>query len=228
MEKRNISVDISEAYRYMGGIGAPDGSMRSELRGAADLFEKSAISRAVVKLCEIERGDFLSLKGTCLKLRGKSIEALLNDCPLCVIFCATVGNDIEALIRKWQIKDISFTAMLDACASSAVENLCDGIEAELKSKYEAQGYYLTDRFSPGYGDLPISVQYDFCAALDTSRKIGVSVSDSGIMIPRKSVTAIIGLSKEPQKHFGADCRGCELKDSCKFRENGVTCYGQII
>jgi len=228
MEKRNISVDISEAYRYMGGIGAPDGSMRSELIGAAELIEKSALPRAVIKLCEIERDDFLSLKGTCLNLPGTSIEALLRDCPLCVIFCATVGNDIEALIRKWQIKDISFAAMLDSCASSAVEKLCDGIEAEVKGEYEAQGYCLTNRFSPGYGDLPICVQRDFCAALDTSRKIGVSVSDSGIMIPRKSVTAIIGLSKKPQKHFGTDCRDCELKGSCKFRENGVTCYGEII
>ena len=121
MEKRNISVDISEAYRYMGGIGAPDGSMRSELRGAADLFEKSAISRAVVKLCEIERGDFLSLKGTCLKLRGKSIEALLNDCPLCVIFCATVGNDIEACfdaiwtgITRWYISVALFLKLPSA------------------------------------------------------------------------------------------------------------------
>lgn len=228
MEKRNIKVDIFEAYRYMGGSGTPEGSVEDELRSAAELIEKRAFPRAVVRLCEIDRDNSLALKGTCLKLSGKAIEALLHDCPLCVIFCATVGNDIEVLIRKRQLTDLSFTAMLDACASSAIECLCDSLEAELKDEYGARGFFLTDRFSPGYGDLPISVQHDFCAALDTSRKIGVSVSDSGIMIPRKSVTAIIGLSKNPQKHFTVGCGDCDLIDTCKFRGNGVTCYGQII
>ena len=131
-------------------------------------------------------------------------------------------------MRKWQLKDIAFASMLDGCASSAVESLCNSVENKLTAEYSAQGYFVTDRFSPGYGDLPLSIQPDFCAALDTTRKIGVSVSESGIMIPRKSVTALIGFSRNPQKHFDTGCINCTMKATCKFRENGVTCYGQAI
>ena len=228
MEKLNVHVDIHEAYRYMGCRGALDANLERELQNAAELIETHARPRVIDKICGIDRSDGIALIDTCLKLEGKSIAALLHDCELCAIFCATIGSDVEALIRKWQLKDLAFASMLDACASSAVESLCDIIEAEMTEEYRSQNLFLTDRFSPGYGDLPLSIQHDFCAALDTSRKIGVSVTESGIMIPRKTVTAIIGISKNPQKHFITGCQDCGLTERCKFKGTGVTCYGQDI
>ncbi len=228
MEKYSILVDIHEAYRYMGGVGKPEKELETELKKAAELIEKAAAPRVVEKICTIDKEGGLALPEVGLKLEGKAIAALLHDSDSCILFCATVGNELEALIRKWQLKNLAFTSMLDACASSAIESLCDGVQARLTRFYAAQGLYLTDRFSPGYGDLPIEIQPALCSALDTARKIGVSVSKSGIMIPRKSVTAIIGISKAPQKHFETGCSDCVLTDICKFKRNGVTCYGQII
>lgn len=228
MEKYSIQVNIHEAYRYMGCLGIADLSIENELKNAAALIEETAVPRIITKICDIDKTNGVFLKGSGLQLSGKNITALLHDCEQCAIFCATIGNGFEALIRKWQLKDLAFASMLDACASSAVESLCDSVEASLEQDFGTQGFHLTDRFSPGYGDLPLSIQPDFCAALDTTRKIGVSVSDSGIMIPRKTVTAIIGFSKSPQKHLQTGCNGCTLSAACKFRENGVTCYGQAI
>ena len=56
--------------------------------------------------------------------------------------------------------------------------------------------YLRPRFSPGYGDLPLALQADVFWALDCTSKIGVSLSESLIMSPQKSVTAIIGISEK--------------------------------
>ena len=228
METRKIEVDISEAYRYLGGKGTQEASIADELKKAARLVEENAHPLFIEKRCELERNGEILLKGTSLRLEGKSISALLHDCESCILFCATVGNDLDALIRKWQLKDMSFAAMLDACASSAVESLCNSVEAQLREEYGAEGLYLTDRFSPGYGDFPLDIQPELCAVLDTARKIGVVVSESLLMTPRKSVTAIIGLSKNPQRHFENGCRDCLLINSCKFRETGVTCYGRAI
>ncbi len=228
MEKLNIYADISEAYRYMGGVGDPELSIKTELQRAAASIEEAASPRFVVKLCDIDRSSGVCIKGTSLCLEGKSITALLHDCDQCAIFCATIGSEVDALVRKWQVTDTTFTAMLDACASSAVESLCDSLEAELKKEYRAQGLYLTDRFSPGYGDLPLAIQPSFCAVLDTARKIGVVVGENCMMTPRKSVTAVIGLSKNPQRHYDIGCRDCEYIKSCKYRENGVTCYGRAL
>ncbi|PKM72169.1 MAG: methionine synthase [Firmicutes bacterium HGW-Firmicutes-16] len=228
MEKLNIHADISEAYRYMGGVGAPESSIKNELQRAATAIEEAVSPRFVVKLCDIGRSSGVFLKGTNLCLEGRSIAALLHDCDQCIILCATIGNEVDALVRKCQITDMSFAAMLDACASSAVESLCDALESELKVEYGAQGLFITDRFSPGYGDLPLAIQPSFCSVLDTARKIGVVVSENRLMTPLKSVTAIIGLSKNPQRHFDTGCRDCEFIKSCKYRENGVTCYGRAL
>ena len=228
MENYSVHVDIHEAYRYMGGLNEPDNELERELISSAALIEKAATPRVVEKICAINKTNRLELTELGLKLEGKAISALLHDSASCILFCATIGGGVEALIRKWQLKNLSFTAMLDACASSAIESLCDSVQARLTEFYSAQGFFLTDRFSPGYGDLPIEIQPALCSALDTARRIGVSVSKSGIMIPRKSVTAIIGISENPQKHFDTGCRDCVRANNCNFRENGVTCYGQII
>ena len=228
MEQIKIKVDISEAYRYMGCSGNISTDIEKDLILAANTIEEIAVSRYVMKICDIDRADGIALKGTNLRFEGKSVAALLHDCELCAILCATVGSDFDALIRKWQLKDIAFASMLDACASSAVESVCNGAEELIKNKYSAEGYYLTDRFSPGYGDLPLSTQTNFCLTLDTARKIGVTVGANLMMTPSKSVTALIGLSKNQQKHIANGCNGCKLIKSCKFRENGVTCYGQVI
>ena len=228
MEKHNVRVDISEAYRYMGGVGTPDSSVKTELLRAAAMIGEIVSPRFILKFCEIDRSSGVCIKGTSLCLKGKSIDALLHDCDQCLIFCATIGNEVDALIRKWQVMDTTFSAMLDVCASSAVESVCNILEAELKTEYGAKGLFLTDRFSPGYGDLPLGIQPAFCAVLDTARKIGVVVSENCMMTPMKSVTAIIGLSKNPQKHFDTGCRNCGLIKSCQYRENGVTCYGRAL
>jgi len=228
MEKLNIHADISEAYRYMGGRGVPELSIKPELQRAASAIEKTASPRSILKICVIEKNHGVTLIDTSLCLEGRSIAALLHDCDQCVIFCATIGSEVDALIRKWQVIDTTFAAMLDACASSAVESLCDSLQSEFKEEYGAQGLFITDRFSPGYGDLPLSIQPAFCTVLDTARKIGVVVGENCMMTPSKSVTAVIGLSKNPQRHFDTGCRNCEFIKSCKYRENGVTCYGRAI
>lgn len=228
MEKKAISISTSEAYRYLGGKGTPDEKTELELENAGKMVLNCASPRVIKRSFRIDDNSGLAVAGTPMLLEGKSIAALLNSCKDCVLFCTTIGNEIEALLRKWQIKNIAFAAMLDACASSAVESLCELVEREIYDEYKAQELYLTDRFSPGYGDFPLSVQREFCAVLDTPRKIGVCVNESGIMIPRKSVTAIIGISEHPQKHMNTGCADCRQSDGCKFRESGLTCYGQAV
>lgn len=224
-----LKINIAEALRYMGYNCACTDEALKEMVEAARLVYESAEPRVIVKelqICSVS-GE-VSFKSSALKLEGKSVCALLNSSDACVLFCATIGDEIEALLRRWQIKDMAAAAMLDACAGSAVEGLCDAAEKNLREEYAKRGLFLTDRFSPGYGDLPISVQKDFCAELDTARKIGVHVSADGIMIPRKSVTALMGISKDPQKSRKNGCENCRLINNCKFRESKVTCYGQAL
>lgn len=227
--KYEIEIDIAEAVRYMGYNCATGDAGLKEMLQIAKLVTEAARPRVIIKELQIEQiGERVSFKDSALTLSGKAASSLLHSSQSCVLFCATIGDEIEALLRRWQIKDMASAAMLDACASSAAEKLCDRAEKDLRAQYGERGLYLTDRFSPGYGDLPISVQKDFCNELDTARKIGVHVSADGIMIPRKSVTAFLGVSDMPQKSRDEGCTDCQLFNSCKFRESKVTCYGQTL
>ena len=71
--------------------------------------------------------------------------------------------------------------------------------------------------------MPIGMQKDFCAILDTARKIGLTVTDSNILVPRKSVTAVIGISDIPVKKRSSGCENCSMFKNCNYRKDGKHC-----
>ena len=108
-----------------------------------------------------------------------------------------------------------------ACGSALVEQGCDGAEKELAARFPGQ--YLTDRFSPGYGDLPLSLQGNICTALDAPRRLGLHVTESSLLNPVKSVTAVVGLSDQPQKARIRGCTYCQMRESCALHKGGNHC-----
>lgn len=170
----------------------------------------------------------LPADGACfsaLALVGKDIRELLEGCGEAVLMAITLGQEIDRLLARSSVMNMADAVIMDACASTAVENVADNFEADLRREVEAEGLFLTDRFSPGYGDLPLSSQKQFCAVLDTQRKIGLSVSPSMLMIPGKSVTAVLGIAKTPKPLRKRGCESCSLFRDCAFRRDGKNCRG---
>ena len=111
--------------------------------------------------------------------------------------------------------------LLNGCGSALVEQGCDAAEAELKARFP--DFYLTDRFSPGYGDLPLTLQPSICAALNAQRRLGVTVTPSLLLNPSKTVTAFIGLSDRPQQARIRGCAFCAMRETCTLRKGGKHC-----
>ncbi len=127
------------------------------------------------------------------------------------LLAATVGVGLDRLIRKYAQTSPAKAVMLQAIGTERVEALCDAVGALLAAEC---GCTAAERFSPGYGDLPLSVQREVLARLEAAKWIGVTLNDSLLMSPSKSVTAFVGVS---HKSGGADkCRRCEKTD-CAFR-----------
>ena len=84
------------------------------------------------------------------------------------------------------------------------------------------------RYSPGYGDLDIRVNKDILNLLNAHRKIGVTVTDTGIMIPRKSVVALIGITDKKIVQTKRTCENCTNRDNCKFRRKAEGCGNKTI
>ena len=125
------------------------------------------------------------------------------------------------MVRSAQARDMARAVILDACGSALVEKGCDEAERDIAVRFP--GLYLTDRFSPGYGDLPLSLQPGICAVLDAERRVGIHVTPSFLMNPSKSVTAVIGLSDKPQMARIRGCAWCAMRETCTLRKGGKTC-----
>lgn len=219
---RITAVNPWEALRYLGAAQNPvPAELLEQVRRCGDQIQAVARPKAVWRIFPLAG---IGLEGTNLTLTGSDIQRHLADCHQCVLMAATLGADVERLLMHTQVSDMAQALILDSCASAAVENLCDNLEADLRTQVEAEEHYLTDRFSPGYGDLPLALQSDFCALLNTQRQIGLTVSPSSLLIPRKSVTAILGISDRPRTTRSSGCQNCNLFETCQLRRRGAVCH----
>ena len=146
---------------------------------------------------------------------------MLADCRQCAVLVCTLGAEFDLWVRREQMRDMARAAMLDALGSAYIEAACDAAEEAIRARLP--GLYLTDRFSPGYGDLPLAVQPTLLTLAGGSR-IGVTLTDTMLMVPQKSVTAIIGLADKPQMARIRGCAYCALNQSCEYRKAGTTCH----
>ena len=217
-----MKLNLSEALRYLGVRGEPDPALLAQLSAAADKLTRRAAPRWVWRAFPLAFGpEGPTLEGTGLAFPGDMAGRMLSDCAQAVLLACTLGAEFEAMLRAEQARTMAGAALLDACASVWVEAGCGEAEAEISSRFP--GMYLTDRFSPGYGDLPLSLQKDVCALLDAPRRLGVQVTDSFLLNPSKTVTAVVGLSERPQPARVRGCGFCNLRENCQYRKEGKTC-----
>ena len=150
------------------------------------LQPKYAISMAKknIKDNEIFLEDF--------RISSKDIFKLLENSESVCGLIATIGFSIDSKISFFlEQKEIMPAFILDSVGSVAIEELVQNICDDIKTKYGN----TTMRFSPGYGDWPIQNQKDFLQWLG-AEKIGITLSPSFQMIPRKSVSALFGIIKK--------------------------------
>ena len=146
---------------------------------------------------------------------------MLATCRSAAILVATLGIPFDTLVRHRQARDMAEAVMLDALGSAWIEAVCDEQERAIAAAHP--GLYLTDRFSPGYGDLPLSLQGALLGATEAGKRLGITLLPSDLMIPSKSVTAVIGLSDRPQQARIRGCAYCALAQDCMIRKRGGAC-----
>ena len=182
---------LHEIARYMG--------MRSEdipenVQIQIDKLLPRFLSELQCRACWMEVpidtiGSDVNMNVTVLK--SAHLARALEGCTSAVLFAATIGSAPDRMARSASIISPAKAVLFDAMGSTAIEWFCDELCERLKSEYPE--FTLRPRFSPGYGDLSLEFQKELIGLLDTKRKIGLTLSDSLMMLPQKSVTAIVGL-----------------------------------
>ncbi|WP_040394578.1 vitamin B12 dependent-methionine synthase activation domain-containing protein [Centipeda periodontii] len=218
-EPRFTTLNMNEILKYLGFRGQElTEEIAAQIRRCTDEVLAAATPRLTYRHAPLEDGAVLGVT-----FAGNDIPRMLEPCEEVVLFGATLGPGVERLMMRYEVVNAADSVIMDACASTAIENICNNFESDMRRTVEAEGRYLTDRFSPGYGDLPISEQPKFFALLDMTRRIGVSLTPTTIMVPRKSVTAIMGIARTPQPHRPPDCEHCLMFRTCPFRKAGRRC-----
>lgn len=227
MEKsiKLTSLNRKEALRYLGyKKNAPDERVEELMDECEELVLKTAVPRYIYKKFDFTIGDDgVAFKNTSMVLPGESIKKHLYKCDSAICMAVTISEGIDRQLRVLQLTDMAKALVFDSLASVAVEQTCDKVEELLREEYP--DYYQTFRFGIGYGDLPISMQAPFLKVLDASKKIGLNLNKSYMLAPVKSVTAVIGLTKEPVSTENRGCATCNLNKTCAYRGMGGHCSG---
>ena len=144
---------------------------------------------------------------------SKMLLRTLEGCSQVVVFAATIGVEIDRLIAKYGRVSPSRALMFQAIGAERIEALCDMFCEDLASEKKMN---LSPRFSPGYGDLSLEVQKEIFNLLNCPKHIGLTLNDSLLMSPSKSVTAFLGLSDKEIKKSDNKCAFCD-KTNCAYR-----------
>ncbi len=183
-----MEIDPVQICRYLRLFGRkPDPALAARIdamRAEADAAIRP--SRTWLRLDDISRLD----------LRGSSTLAKrLAGCHGAYLVCGTIGTLFDALQRRTAAKSASDAFILQAIGAAAIEAWMDLVENEIRRTLHP-GETLVARYSPGYGDYPLEAQRDILSALDAPRTVGVALTDTLIMVPSKSVSAVIGVRKD--------------------------------
>jgi len=187
-----------EVLRYLGYQGTEIPPQTDRLINGCILEMKGLVRPTYCyrryRMWEATEGIYLEESAICLT--GDAIRRHLAGCKEVYLLCATVGMYVDKNIRLKMVMEPAAGAVLDSCGSVAVERVVEAVQQEIEKEVAAEGKSITGRFSPGYGDLPLTIQRDLAEELDVYRKLGVSVGENLMLSPSKSITAIIGVKGE--------------------------------
>ncbi|MEG1874297.1 MAG: vitamin B12 dependent-methionine synthase activation domain-containing protein [Angelakisella sp.] len=206
-----------EVLRYLGYHGsAPDPQVDWLVDNCIGEILACAEPRQLDTVLSVERqpGDIVNIGP--MRIRSKGLSKNLSGCSAAAIFAATLGVGVDTLLRRTAKLDMAKAVVLQAAAAAAVECFCNDCQRRLAAQYAEHGQFLRPRFSPGYGDFSIAHQAEILAILQAQKKIGLMLTDALMMVPQKSVTAIIGIGDHDLACKPGGCDACGKLD-CAFR-----------
>jgi len=196
-----LAVSLPDAARYLGYRGVtPDETMDERIEACILRVREAARPvhvRALFPIAWSDPAEGIFDIGT-MHVTSVDLARNLKDCSEAVFFAVTLGMGIDRMIRRAELTSMLEAAMIQAVAAELTEGYCNVVNEEIRQEAEARGMYTRPRYSPGFGDFGLPYQPKFLEMLEASKKIGIKLTDGLLMIPSKSVTAVVGLSDRPR------------------------------
>ncbi|MDY4195373.1 MAG: vitamin B12 dependent-methionine synthase activation domain-containing protein [Bariatricus sp.] len=208
-----------EAIRYLGyGKHAVDEGTLGLISDSFRDLEACAAAKSIYRIFECEHTGENELQIGKMNITSRSLGRNLKGCGNVVLLGATLGTGVDLMMKRFSLTDMAKTVVLQACAAAYLEEYLDQLQEKIGEELRQQEKWLRPRFSPGYGDFDIHHQKDILQMLDTAKTIGLTMTDSYMLTPVKSVTALIGISDSDEKCHIKGCESCGKTD-CIYRRN---------
>ncbi len=214
----DIPVKESEVLRYLGQRGTEaDDAVLSAVRSCIRILKEESEPKRVYRFFPLiwEGENRFRIEG--MEVASRSLGKNFRGCGEVCLMAATIGFATDRHVeRETALGRVSRAVIFQAAGAALIESWCDLVNEEIRRKAEKRGLFLRPRFSPGYGDFSISHQPEFMRILSVQKEIGVTLTETCLMMPSKSVTAVIGMSKENAHCLTAGCEACGKTD-CLYR-----------
>ena len=151
-----------------------------------------------------------------IKVNSGNLLKNLDSCAEIVLMAVTLGPAPDMLVRKAEVCDMLKAYTYQAVGAAMAEAWCDEINEKIVNEAKERGLFARPRFSPGYGDFPLEVQKDFERILEMPKKVGITLSDSLLMTPTKSITAVVGLTEIDSNCERSGCEQCSMAGKCAY------------
>lgn len=209
---------LCEIYRYMGIKNHDEVSetikkrtsellcLAKELSDFKYVFKKFGIIHISDKTVDF---DFI-------KFSSRALAKNLKNCKEAIIFVATLGMEFEKKLRFFSASAPSDALIFQAIGTELLECYCDSITKNIFLKDYPENFGVNPRFSPGYGDLGMEAQKEIFKILKPEKEIGAYLTESLMMIPSKTVSAIVGIT-DSSAYTKSGCLNCSKVD-CEFRK----------
>ena len=232
-----MDIQRTEVLRYLGYTGKNVDKYTNQLIDEClQEIRDIASPKHQVRIFDLEfRQDGIHVQNTTLILQGHDIWKHLEHSKKCALMAVTLGIKVDQRIKYYNLTNLTKAVILDACATAYVEAVCDNVESQVKALATQSNLHTTFRFSPGYGDLAIDIQNELLRILNASITIGLTATPEHILLPLKSVTAIIGFetkseiprptkSKTQKEAINNEkCKTCLNYKNCMYLKEGRYC-----
>lgn len=205
-----MELDWKEISRYLGYRGA---ALSPEVVRLAESckteLERAVHPRTLGRRLDLDR----------LTAGSRDLAHHLRHCREGFLYAVTLGGETDRLLRRWTAQSMAKAAVGQAVCAVWLDQLCADYCRELQESLDP-GEYLTPPFSPGYGDWDLSAQGQVLSLLEAPKRMGLTLTAAGMLVPEKSVTAVVGISDREEELCGQRCMRCQKKD-CPFRAGEV-------
>ena len=215
-------VNMREIYRYLGYRGQiPDETVCYMIEEVLQELLQVVKPKNLYQIyeCKVQDSEIRlwnEVQDGAVVFYSKKLADNLAQCDKAILLAATLGIESDKLLQRYEIINMAKASVVQACGAACMEAYCNLVQEQIREQYLKEGFYLRPRFSPGYGDLPLETQKLIFDCLQCTKRLGVTLTDSLLMYPTKSVTAFIGITKNKQGCHIAKCSTCE-NTGCEFR-----------